>query len=168
MPGSLAWTTPNAACTGVSGRQLKESQMSFPSGHAAAAFAGFGFLAMYLNAKYKIFGHGRRSGLGGQDNTTAPSTSAAGEKTTAAAGKGGRIQHWKLVLFALPWLIAILISLSKVRDGWHHPVDVIVGALIGTAFAHMAFRIVYRSVYDEKDNHVPQESGAGPLGAKAA
>lgn len=150
--------------------------MSFPSGHSSAAFAGFGFLALYINAKYKVFGRGRRSGFphdaaaanGSNAPAAAGTVSAADgvdnaassgrEKQTLGGAKSRRTQHWKLVLFALPWLIATLLALSKIRDGWHHPIDVVVGALIGTAFAHMAFRMVYKSVYDARDNHIPQEA----------
>lgn len=101
--------------------------MSFPSGHACAAFAGFGFLALYLNAKYKCF------------------------------ARGGRSHHWKLVLFVLPWCVAVILAGSKVRDGWHHPIDVVFGALVGTVFAHMAFSMVFRGVYRSEENHEPAE-----------
>jgi diacylglycerol diphosphate phosphatase/phosphatidate phosphatase len=111
---------------------MREVQMSFPSGHAAAAFAGFRFLALYLNAKYKVFGPRKN-------------------------GDGRRISHWKLIMFVLPWLTAVLIAASKIRDGWHHPVDVVAGAVIGTILAHLAFKMVFRSVYDSRDNHVPRE-----------
>lgn len=43
--------------------KVKEAQMSFPSGHTASAFAGFGFLALFLAAKFKVFGPSRRSGM---------------------------------------------------------------------------------------------------------
>jgi diacylglycerol diphosphate phosphatase/phosphatidate phosphatase len=124
-----SYYTASKICTGAPHR-VKEAQMSFPSGHASAAFAGFGFLALYLNAKNNVFAH---------------------------RANGKRISHWKLVMFVLPWLIAVLIAASKIRDGWHHPVDVIFGALIGTALAHLAFKMVFRSVYDWRNNHVPME-----------
>ncbi|KAF2259905.1 PAP2-domain-containing protein, partial [Lojkania enalia] len=41
-------------CTGED-RHIREALMSFPSGHSSAAFAGFGFLVLWLNAKFKIF-----------------------------------------------------------------------------------------------------------------
>lgn len=110
--------------------------MSFPSGHSSAAFAGFGFLALYLNSKLKVVG--RRD---------------EAEMESGAARTG----HWKLVLWVLPWLVALLIAASKVRDGWHHPVDVLFGAIVGTLFAHMAFWCVFRSVYDLRTNHLPRE-----------
>ncbi|KAF2845712.1 PAP2-domain-containing protein, partial [Plenodomus tracheiphilus IPT5] len=102
IPATLTYYQADRVCTSGTKSQLNEAQMSFPSGHACAAFAGFGFLALYFNAKYKVFGHGRRSNL---------------SEDAAAADTTGRIQHWKLILFALPWLVALLLSLSKIRDG---------------------------------------------------
>ncbi|KAH9869873.1 hypothetical protein J1614_006793 [Plenodomus biglobosus] len=209
LPSTLTYSQAGSVCTRGTRRALRDAQMSFPSGHAVAAFAGFGFLALYINAKYKVFGHGRRSGLGDDNATvvnpvqyadttpatststaaaaasssstdpattvpekpttaTAPPTTAATDPIPPPPSRTGRIQHWKLMLFTLPWLVASILSLSKIRDGWHHPVDILVGALIGSAFAHMAFRMVYRSVYDERDNHVPREQESGMKGGKGA
>lgn len=41
-------------CTGDE-KQIDDSLESFPSGHSTAAFAGFVFLSLYLNAKLKCF-----------------------------------------------------------------------------------------------------------------
>lgn len=41
-------------CTG-NRNQINDSLESFPSGHSTAAFAGFVFLYLYLNAKLKVF-----------------------------------------------------------------------------------------------------------------
>ncbi|KAF9278206.1 hypothetical protein BGZ88_000725 [Linnemannia elongata] len=41
-------------CTGDT-KQINDSLESFPSGHSTAAFAGFVFLYLYLNAKLKVF-----------------------------------------------------------------------------------------------------------------
>ncbi|KAF9942835.1 hypothetical protein BGZ75_001324 [Mortierella antarctica] len=41
-------------CTGDE-KQINDSLESFPSGHSTAAFAGFIFLYLYLNAKLKVF-----------------------------------------------------------------------------------------------------------------
>lgn len=35
--------------------EIRESSTSFPSGHSMAAFAGFLFLSLYINAKFKGF-----------------------------------------------------------------------------------------------------------------
>lgn len=41
-------------CTGDE-KEIDDSLESFPSGHSTAAFAGFVFLAIYLNAKLKVW-----------------------------------------------------------------------------------------------------------------
>lgn len=145
----LQFYTASQICTGPASR-VKEAQMSFPSGHACAAFAGFGFLALWLNAKFKIFSRGGHF----RNHYGTSERKGQGEE-------GERVQHWKLVLFMAPWCIAVLLALSKVRDGWHHPVDVVFGALVGTLFAHMAYKMVYRSVYDERTNHIPLGGDGG-------
>ncbi|KAI5778516.1 phosphatidic acid phosphatase type 2/haloperoxidase [Geopyxis carbonaria] len=43
-----------AICTGDE-KEINDSLESFPSGHSTAAFAGFVFLSLYLNAKLKIW-----------------------------------------------------------------------------------------------------------------
>jgi diacylglycerol diphosphate phosphatase/phosphatidate phosphatase len=147
----MRFYTPAQVCTGPA-KRVREAQMSFPSGHASAAFAGFVFLALYLNAKYKVLSRGTHF------------RDAYGERRTSAEGAamGKRVHHWKLVLFVLPWCIALLLALSKIRDRWHHPVDIVFGALVGTLFAHMAFKMVYWNVYDARTNHIPLgEKGEG-------
>jgi membrane-associated phospholipid phosphatase len=42
-------------CTQTDKWQLKHAMTSFPSGHSTAAFAGFGFLFLWLNAKLKVW-----------------------------------------------------------------------------------------------------------------
>jgi diacylglycerol diphosphate phosphatase / phosphatidate phosphatase len=44
----------SSVCTGDQ-HQIRNALMGFPSGHTVAAFAGFVFLALWLNAKLKIF-----------------------------------------------------------------------------------------------------------------
>lgn len=45
-------------CTGDE-KTINDSLESFPSGHSTAAFAGFVFLSLYMNAKLKIFANYR-------------------------------------------------------------------------------------------------------------
>lgn len=42
-------------CRPTDERHLQDAMKSFPSGHSAAAMAGFVYLALYFNAKMKIF-----------------------------------------------------------------------------------------------------------------
>lgn len=131
--------------------------MSFPSGHSSAAFAGFGFLALYLNARLKVLGHHHRYQ---QDSHSAPEDEDKQHSPQHAAlhnEADSRVAaHWKLLVVMLPVLVAVLIAASKVRDGWHHPVDVIFGAVVGMLFAHIAYKCVFRAVYDERVNHLPR------------
>jgi membrane-associated phospholipid phosphatase len=36
--------------------------------------------------------------------------------------------------------ITTFLAASKVRDGWHHPIDVVFGAMVGTAVARRVCR----------------------------
>lgn len=117
-------------CTGNS-KEIQNALMSFPSGHATAAFAGFGFLALWLNAKFKVF-----------------------------ADYKSRV--WQLALFSLPILIAFLLAMSKVVDYSHHWWDVLVGSLIGTFFAFMAYRQVYWAIWDWRYDYNSQVSSSLP------
>lgn len=74
---------------------VREATMSFPSGHSGAAFAGFGFLALYLNAKLGVVGAGKRI-----------------EDDEREYGR-----HWKMVVCGAPVVVAALIAGSKVVDG---------------------------------------------------
>lgn len=166
---SQRYFTPAQICTGASKQDLKEAQMSFPSGHSSAAFAGFIFLALWLNAHYKIFSpvrggfHGiycdpyrstrpmrpvdvvedpitaQDSGVGlssrpttsvpshrrsttHQSHISSPSHLTANHVSPTQyipptqSRDTERSHHWKLILFAFPLLIALIISASKVRD----------------------------------------------------
>ena len=59
------------------------------------------------------------------------------------------------ILLAIPILLAVLIALSKIIDHYHHWYDVLVGALIGTFFAIISYRMCYAAVWDWRYNHIP-------------
>jgi diacylglycerol diphosphate phosphatase/phosphatidate phosphatase len=157
------WRTPADVCTG-NPKRIREAQMSFPSGHSAAAFAGFGVLALYLNAKFKILGNHKHENIEHLEQTALPQTNAdtqtasIKEKTGSKEHmKSSQTPHWKMLMFVTPWLIASALGMSKVADYWHHPIDVLAGALLGTVMAHMAYRMTYKGVYDSRVNHIPRE-----------
>ncbi|KAF1837449.1 PAP2-domain-containing protein [Decorospora gaudefroyi] len=141
------WSTVADLCASNDTGALKEAQMSWPSGHACSAFAGFGFLALWLNAKVKAVGFGRRrrarSCSGGEEWEWDDEEKLAGLGTV-------------VVVVFLPVVVAGVLAGSKVRDGWHHPVDVVCGGLIGVVFAHVGFLAYYLSVYDTRYNHIPR------------
>jgi membrane-associated phospholipid phosphatase len=157
------WRTSADVCTG-NPKRIREAQMSFPSGHSAAAFAGFGVLALYLNAKFKIFGNHKHENIEHLEQTALPHTNAdtqtASMKDKAESKEyiqSAQTPHWKMLMFVAPWLIASTLAMSKVADYWHHPTDVLAGALLGTAMAHMAYRMAYKGVYDCRVNHIPRD-----------
>jgi diacylglycerol diphosphate phosphatase/phosphatidate phosphatase len=104
--------------------KIDDSLESFPSGHSTAAFAGFVFLFLYLNAKLKVFANYHPS-------------------------------YWKLIAVYTPVLGATLIAGALTIDEFHNWYDVVAGAIIGTAMAVSAYRMVYASVWDFRFNHVP-------------
>ncbi|RAR12091.1 molybdenum cofactor biosynthesis prote [Stemphylium lycopersici] len=149
------YDTADQVCASTDESKLKEAQMSFPSGHACGAFAGFVFLALWLNAHFKTLGRSRSSTLP-RRAVDSSLESPPNAFNPISDQHHGPVAHWKLILFAAPWCIASLLSLSKVSDGWHHPIDVVCGAILGTFFAFMAYRMVYWSIWDARDNHVPR------------
>lgn len=104
--------------------QIDDSLESFPSGHSTAAFAGFIYLFLYLNAKLKVFANYHPA-------------------------------YWKLIAVYAPVLGATLIAGALTIDEFHNWYDVVAGAIIGTAMAFSAYRMVYASVWDFRFNHVP-------------
>ncbi|KAI9772377.1 MAG: hypothetical protein M1835_006272 [Candelina submexicana] len=110
-------------CTGDK-NQINDSLESMPSGHSTAAFAGFVFLFLYLNAKLKVWSNYHPA-------------------------------MWKMVALWAPILGATLIAGALTIDEFHNWYDLVAGAIIGTAMAFSAYRMVYASVWDFRFNHIP-------------
>ena len=94
-------------CTNPDAAEVKEGRKSFPSGHVSLTAAGQLFLCAFLL---------RRTRPSGQEQ----------------GGAFGR-----LVLALLPALVTLLVSITRMRDYWHHPTDCIGAALIGGGVAKM-------------------------------
>jgi len=62
--------------------------------------------------------------------------------------------YWKMILFFAPMLGATLISGALTIDAYHNWYDVVVGGIIGSACALIAFRQTFASVFDFRFNHL--------------
>ena len=118
------WTVKEV-CTGKKS-EIEWATESFPSGHSETAFAGLGFLAIYLFAHLRIR-HIRRRRAG----------------------------HWRMLFVIIPLLLATYISCTLVLNYQHYWYDVLFGALIGVLMAVFGYRIVFCGVWDPRWNTVP-------------
>ncbi|KAH6919053.1 prenyl diphosphate phosphatase [Coprinopsis sp. MPI-PUGE-AT-0042] len=62
--------------------------------------------------------------------------------------------YWKMVMLFAPLLGAFLISSALEVDKHHHWYDLVVGAMIGSANATIAFRQTFASIWDYRFNHI--------------
>ena len=90
--------------------QVIDGRKSFPSGHSSFSFAGLGFLAFYLIGKFKIF------------------------------TEEGRGVSYRIFLSFTPFVIALLVAISRTMDYHHWWQDVTVGSIIGILLAYFTYR----------------------------
>ena len=62
--------------------------------------------------------------------------------------------YWKMILFFAPLLGATLISGALTIDAYHNWYDLVVGGIIGSSCALVAFRQTFASVFDFRFNHM--------------
>ena len=103
---------------------VRQGRRSFPSGHTSVSFSGLFYLSLYLMYYLKCFG-------GSRTNT---------ERTEAFV--------WKVLISLAPLSVAVGVAITRIRDMWHHPEDVIVGSLLGAGTSAFAFSLQGFSVSD--------------------
>ncbi|KAH6897983.1 prenyl diphosphate phosphatase [Coprinopsis sp. MPI-PUGE-AT-0042] len=76
--------------------------------------------------------------------------------------------YWKMIMFFAPLLGAFLVSATLTIDKHHHWYDLIVGGLIGTACAFIAFRQTFAAIWDYRFNHILVPKTSSLFARKAA
>lgn len=108
-------------------KQLHEARLSFLSGHSSFSFYCATFLIVYLQARLSNF----------------PQQHPAGEKFPRWLKFIYRLMKAfrPFIQFAM-LILAFWISLTRISDYFHHPMDVVTGALVGVLFACITLIII--------------------------
>lgn len=93
-----------------------EASLSFPSGHAALAFAGMTSLSLVLH------------------DLTRATSSSRGVPNEGAEGLP-RLVTWRGAVACVPTAWAAYVAATRIVDYKHRPADVLAGAAVGAAFA---------------------------------
>ena len=148
-------------------------RQSFPSGHAAGSACALGFASLYLLGKVQP-----GAAAGGMAVGRARSQATAAHWTTftcpwwcsgAAAGQEVSAAPALAFVATLPAWASVWVMATRVRENFHHPSDVIAGALLGFGNATFWYRLAYPSPWAREGSHVPLVSaarGAAAAGAK--
>lgn len=150
---------------------INSARRSFPSGHASISFCGMMCLALYLAGKVGLHSYNHHKshqeqlmqqqshcpddeavGVQEEEAAATPTTTTThnhcyGTTTTqsSAMHKFGLKLLWKKIafLFAIggPLFLSTFVAASRVHDNWHHPADVVAGALIGATCALVAYHL---------------------------
>jgi membrane-associated phospholipid phosphatase len=118
----------------------RNAYKSFPSGHSSLAFCSMTIVSLYWLGKVGIL----RSSRAGKSSSLRTKLSA-------------------LVAFSLPTSTALWIAASRIHDHYHHAVDVVTGAAIGTMCAQFCMALYYASIYATGAAHTGALSAGYPL-----
>jgi len=113
-----------------------EERKSFVSGHASLSFCGLTVLSHYL---IRLFGV--------SSNVSPVTVNDMGDgEHVFVQYKIHKIPRVKRVLSIVclsPMMVAVFISCSRVKDNFHHPADVVGGAILGVAIAQFSNGLWY-------------------------
>ncbi|KAH6640263.1 phosphatidic acid phosphatase type 2/haloperoxidase [Chaetomium tenue] len=111
-----------AVCTQTHHHTLHDGWRSFPSGHSSFAFAGLGYLALFLAGQLRIFAHAAPGSVGDH------------------AQKLVRGDLLRALVCGVPLLGATMIAISRCQDYRHDVYDVGVGGLLGYTVGYWSYR----------------------------
>jgi diacylglycerol diphosphate phosphatase / phosphatidate phosphatase len=131
-------------CTGDANK-IQNAMESFPSGHSEIAFAGYLYLAIYLNAHFRVFVLSPANHNGHDDAST----------VYWPHYRRHRPRYWKMLSVFAPILLAVYLASTLVLGHHHHWYDVVAGSLIGSAMALWGYKMVFAGVLDALTNCEP-------------
>ena len=118
------------AVTKTCTNDVSNAHKSFPSGHSSLAFCAMTILCLYFYGKVGLH--------------RTPFTYDATKNYPSLATK---LLAW--ISFSVPLSIALFVACSRVHDYYHHPADIVTGALIGSVCAVLATSLWYPSVFSD-------------------
>ncbi|KAH6618278.1 phosphatidic acid phosphatase type 2/haloperoxidase [Chaetomium sp. MPI-SDFR-AT-0129] len=110
-------------CTETRHHRLHDGWRSFPSGHSSFAFAGLGYLSLFLAGQLRVFAHTSGSAVSG-----------------AHAEKIIRGDLVRALVCGAPLLGATMVAISRCQDYRHDVWDVTVGGLLGWTVGYWSYR----------------------------
>jgi len=110
---------------------ILQSRKSFPSGHSSLSFCTYTVLSLYLLGKIGLFSYNARYQY--SMSVTSPLL---------------RKRAYALLSISV-MVVPAIISMTRIRDQWHFPSDVIAGALVGVASASFCYSLHYGPVFGE-------------------
>lgn len=150
MNGGLGSLTPDELARLSAGEcKTEEARVSFPSGHSTFAYLGCTLVCLYLLGKVAIYSDLKP--LSSEDS--GPSGKAVARRSADPSYRLPGVPTfplWKKVacIFSMaPLLYASWIACSRLVDNYHHPADIVAGALIGITSAMFAHALWYPSVF---------------------
>jgi len=130
---------------------MRDAFQSFPSGHSSTAFAGLGFLTLWLYAN--LYRYWRIGGAGGgilahEDGLLASDSDVYRRRKLREAKVRLYGLHDNqlplLLLITVPLWLAAYIAFTRVRDNHHNYDDILAGAVLGSFCALGSFHALYK------------------------
>lgn len=135
------------SCQG-SAHALKDSRISFISGHSSFSFCCFTIFTLYLLRLFGVNGlyYSRKGNNDNNDNIVIGNDLEDQRNQYPPKKASSAIIRMISVLCICPMFAAFFIAASRVHDNHHHPADVVAGSIIGYAIAKFVYDTWFYSV----------------------
>ena len=149
----VSWT----ACRATDRSRLDDGFQSFPSGHASISFAGMVYLSLYVCSRFAIripyllpfqyTGSNPRTSFGPQEGSSTQTVANASESSAVTAtplrGQAAAPPAYLVILPIIFIATSTYIATTRFSDFRHHGFDIICGAVMGTMFSYLSFRMYH-------------------------